>query len=89
MVKKQQGIVGADIPYVDGIHKRKSRKQFSRIYISLQCAIHVTIGFPIIFSETNFVKVRKIHKIHEICSPQKKEPYDTNNISCNMHLVTL
>ena len=41
----------------------------------LQSAIHVTIEFPLIFGETNFVEVPKIHEIREICSPQKKAPY--------------
>ena len=41
---------------------------------SLQSAIHVMIGFPIIFSETNFVEVQKIHKICKICRPQKRRP---------------
>ena len=31
--------------------------------------------FLLIFGETNFVEIPKIHKIHEICSPQKKAPY--------------
>ena len=47
------------------------------------------IGFPIIFGATNFVEVQKIHEIHEICSPRKKAPYDTNNMSSNINLVTL
>ena len=41
---------------------------------SLQSAIHVTIEFPLIFGETNFVEVPKIHEISEICSPQKSHP---------------
>ena len=44
-------------------------------YSSVQPAIRVTTEFPPIFSETNFVEVLKIHKIREICSPHKKEPY--------------
>ena len=41
---------------------------------SLQSAIHVMIGFPIIFSETSFMEVPKIHKICKICSPWKGCP---------------
>ena len=37
---------------------------------SLQSAIRVvTIEFPLIFDETNFMKVLKIHEIHKISSP--------------------
>ena len=44
----------------------------STLVASLQSAIHVMIEFSLIFSETNFMKVPKIHEIHEkICSPQK------------------
>ena len=39
---------------------------------SLQSTIHVTIGFLLIFGETNFVEVPNIHEIHTICSPQQK-----------------
>ena len=42
--------------------KEISRKQFSRICISLQSAIHVTIGFPISFGETNLWKSEKSTK---------------------------
>ena len=42
--------------------KESFRKQFSRIYISLQSAILVTIGFPLIFDETNFVEAWKSTK---------------------------
>ena len=41
---------------------------------SLQSAICVTIGFLLIFGETNFVEAPKIHKIRETCSPRKKVP---------------
>ena len=56
--------VGHLFSWVTNFAKESSRKQFSRIYISLQSAIHVTIGFPIIIGEANFVEVRKIHEIH-------------------------
>ena len=38
---------------------------------SLQSAIRVTIEFSLLFGETNFVEVPKIHEIHKICNPQK------------------
>ena len=41
---------------------------------SNQFAIRVTIEFPLIFIETNFVEVPKIHKIREMCSPWKRHP---------------
>ena len=47
----------------------------STLVSSLQSAIHVTIEFPLIFGETNFEEVPKIHEICKICSPQKKVPY--------------
>ena len=47
----------------------------STLVSSLQSAIRVTIEFLLVFGETNFMEVPKIHEIHEICSPQKKEPY--------------
>ena len=52
------------------------RKYFheSTLVSSLQFAIHVTIEFLLIFGETNFVEVPKIHEICEICSPQKRCP---------------
>ena len=46
----------------------------STLVSSLQSAICVTIEFLLIFGETNFMQVPKIHKIHEICSPQKRRP---------------
>ena len=45
--------------------------RLEKLQSSLQSAIHVTIEFPLIFHETFFVEVPKIHKIREICSPQK------------------
>ena len=47
----------------------------STLVSSLQSAIHVTIEFPLIFGETNFVEVPKIHEIHKICSPRQKVLY--------------
>ena len=40
------------------------------------------IGFPIIFSETNFMEVQKIHKICEICSPRKRRPTVSHENHC-------
>ena len=41
---------------------------------SLQSAIRVMIEFLLIFGETIFVEVPKIHEIREVCSPQKVCP---------------
>ena len=46
----------------------------STLVSSLLTAICVTIEFSLIFGETNFVQVPKIHKIYEICSPQERRP---------------
>ena len=68
------------VPFFEGYkfhewtEKESLRKQFSQIYISLQPTIHITIGFLLIFSETKFAEVRKIHKIYKICSPRKRHP---------------
>ena len=43
--------------------------RLEKLQSSLQSAIHVTIEFPLIFHETFFVEVPKIHEIREICSP--------------------
>ena len=51
--------------------KESSRKQFSQNYISLQSAIRVTIGFLIIFGETNFVELWKSTKFAAL----EKVPY--------------
>ena len=53
--------------------RESSRKQFSRIYISLHSAIHVTIGFQLIFSETNFVEVRKSTITKGLCDSSIEE----------------
>ena len=50
-------------------------QEYTLVSASLQFAIHVTIGFPLIFGETNFMEVPKIHEIHVSCSPRKKAPY--------------
>ena len=51
----------------------------------LHFAIHVTIEFPLIFDETNFVEVPKIHKIF---SPQKRHPTVLYSIrTCYMYSV--
>ena len=44
----------------------------STLVSSLQSKIHIMIEFPLIFSETYFVEVPKIHKN---CSPQEKTLY--------------
>ena len=66
--------------------KRKFRKRFSWIYISLQSAICVTIGFLIIFGETNFMEVQKIRKI---CNPQERCPtvFITIQVKWHMHFL--
>ena len=59
--------------FTDGL-KTDVRENYyykSTLVSSLQSAIYVTIEFPLIFSETNFVEAPKIHKIHEIFSLQK------------------
>ena len=40
----------------------------------LQSAIRFTIEFPLIFGETNFVEVPKIHEIHEFLALEKRHP---------------
>ena len=64
-------------PYFKGykFHEWKARENNfyeSTLVPSLQPAICVTIKFLLIFGETNFVQVPKIH---EIGSPGKKAPY--------------
>ena len=55
--------------------KESLRKQFSRMYISLQSAIHVTIGFSIIFGgKTNFVEVQKSTKSVKFVALEKRLP---------------
>ena len=53
--------------------KESLRKNFQESYISLQSAIHVMIGFSIIFCETNFVEVRKSMKSAKL-QPLKRHP---------------
>ena len=55
-------------PLFQGLQFHEWTKKDFEETISLQSAIHVTIGFPLIFRKTNFMEV---HKIHEICIPQK------------------
>ena len=64
-------------PFFEGykFHEWKARENNfheSTLVPSLRSAICVTIEFLLIFSETNFVEVPKIH---EIGSPGKKAPY--------------
>ena len=43
--------------FVNGLKKKVNlRKQFSQIYVSLQSAIRIMIGFLLIFGEINFVE---------------------------------
>ena len=60
--------------------KESSRKQFSRIYISFQSAIHAMKGFLIIFGEANFVEVQKSTKSVKFVAHEKKVPYGSNVI---------
>ena len=54
--------------FVNGLKKKVRRNCFheSTLVSSLQSAICVMIEFLLIFSETNFMEVPKIH---EFCSP--------------------
>ena len=58
-------------PFFEGYKKESSRKQFSWIDISLQSAIHVMIGFLIIFGETNFMEIWKSRKFSKFLALEK------------------
>ena len=54
--------------FANGLKRELQGNYFheSTLVSPLHFAIHVMIEFPLIFDETNFVEVPKIHKI---CSP--------------------
>ena len=61
--------------------KGNLRKLFSWIYIGIfssLCNPCHNIIISLIFSETNFVEVPKIHEICEFCNPQKRRPTVAN-----------
>ena len=62
--------------FVNGLRKEVQGNYFHEFTLvpSLQSVIHVTIEFPLIIGETNFMEVPEIHKIHETCSPRKRRP---------------
>ena len=40
------------------------------------------MGFPLIFSETNFMEVPKIHEIHKIMALEERAPYGMVKLVC-------
>ena len=48
---------------------------------SLQSAIHVTIEFPLIFSETNFMEIPKSTKSTKFVALEKKVPYGNSLVT--------
>ena len=64
------------VPFFEGYKFREwTKKEVQGNYFcestlasSFQSVICFTIEFPLIFGETNFMEVPKIHEIHEICS---------------------
>ena len=69
------------INFVNGLISEVQGNCFheSTLVSSLQSAIHVTIEFPLIFGEKNFVEVPKIHEIHKIFNPRKRRPMVHSN----------
>ena len=65
---------------------RENHFDESTFVFPLQSAICVMIEFPLIFGKTIFVEVPKIH---EICSPQKKVPYDDHFTSVIFSIATV
>ena len=63
--------------FTNGLKRKLEETIFTNLHwylASLQSAIRVTIKFLLIFGETIFVEVPKIHEIREVCSPQKVCP---------------
>ena len=60
---------------MNGIEKEVCRNYFYEMTLVAPFTIHVNlhaIEFPLIFGDTNFVEVPKIHKMY---GPQKRAPY--------------
>ena len=61
--------------FANGANKGVRGNYFCETTLVALFTIHVNLyamEFPLIFGETNFVEVPKIHKIHEIYGPRKK-----------------
>ena len=69
-------------PFLKGYKfcKKEVQGNHSQIYISLQSAICVMIGFPIIFSEVNFVEVQKSTKSVKFVALEKRHPMVVSNM---------
>lgn len=50
------------------------------MHYAIHFVIEFVIKFPLIFSETTFVEVPKIHKIYKIYGPWKRAPYGIHKI---------
>ena len=71
-------------PFIKGYKLRKwevrgNHFHTSTLVSSLQSAICVMIEFLLIFDETNFMEVAKIH---EICRSRKKVAYSNKTLTC-------
>ena len=75
--------------FANGARKRVHGNYFHETTLAEFFTIHVNLHmmeFPLIFAETNFVEVPKIHEIREIYGPQKRAPYGIYSI-CKQHLL--
>ena len=61
-------------PFFKGYKFHEWTKKKAQIYISLQSAICVTVGFPLIFGKTNFMEVQKSMKSTKFVVLKKRRP---------------